>query len=43
MYKKQNRPRWQGGPPDWVLWLMTILHGITVALHLVVIYIQWIK
>ena len=43
MADNKNRPSWQGGPPDWLFWLPTIIHGITIVLHLVVIYIEWTR
>lgn len=33
--QKRNRPRWRGGPPDYMWWLVTITQLISIILHFI--------
>lgn len=35
MVNKKNRPRWQGGPPDYMWWLVTLIQLFSIILHFI--------
>lgn len=32
---KEKHPRWQGGPPDYMWWLVTIVQLLSIVLHFI--------